>query len=215
MVEYDIRLPDGRSLNCTIDGERKPNDLSLSGNSWTELDRDKCSQCPLNARKAPSCPLALDIQETLAVFRNLPSSAPVDVIVKTQQRWYFRNVLLERALVSMFGFLVATSSCPILRGTMSQRKFHLPFLEGDEEAFIETCHQSISFPTASPDELRDKLIKENRTRQEFLKRCENAIEIEPDLNSLISHLVFVFSPKNDNTKTAEAFNEPSSENFGT
>lgn len=198
MIEYDIRLPDGRSFSCSVNKNRNPKKSHIYGASWADLKTFQCPNCPLDEQTSPACPLAIDLQEASSVFKTLPNNVQVDVVVKSQDRWYFKNISAQKAFDSFFRYLIETSSCPLLRGNQWQRNFHIPFLDDRQEAFFEVAHQSVNLFGMSHenrikveiDLFSEKNKQQNVTKASFLKRCQNAAKQDEAIKSLLDHLEY-------------------------
>lgn len=102
---------------------------------WTELTFQQCSNCPLDTNEHSHCPAALDIKDIAGRFSTLMSHGEIKVTVITNERNYFKKCDVQTALSSLFGLVLATSSCPILAKLKGLAIFHLPFASLEETIF--------------------------------------------------------------------------------
>ena len=144
-VTYKLRFKDGREYVYAVDIERpyRENDGTEHA-AWTRLDCCRCENCPLPEAEYTYCPAALDIEKVAEHFRHTLSIERADVWVQTEQRTYFKNCDAQTYLNSLFGLIMASSECPILKRLKPLAYFHLPFASIGETAYrlIGTYHIS-------------------------------------------------------------------------
>ena len=202
MIEYDIRLIDGRSFTCSVQKDREPI-TEIQSAAWSDLSNNKCPNCPLNSKDSPSCPLALDVYEIAPAFEGISKETKVDCVVKTKERWYFKNTPFKKAFASFFNYVATTSSCPILRGSKWQRSFHIPFLSGKEEETFNFAsglleHQKkeiIEDPKLTLENYQNTMKQKDIVKQHFLKRCLLAGKESSLIGEIAKHIEYVFSVK--------------------
>jgi len=142
-ITYRFQLPDGVQRAHVVRLSRES--CALEGSSetppvWTELDRNKCTNCPLDARRSAHCPPARAIASAAEPFKDLVSHTMVSTEVVTEDRNYSKIGSLAAALGSLFGLVMATSGCPHLDFLRPMARFHLPF-----STVEETIVRSVSF----------------------------------------------------------------------
>lgn len=214
MIEYDIRLPDGRSFTCGIKEHREAREEAIEAASWTQLDFFPCRHCPLKSEKVSHCPLALDVHETAHAFKSLPTKTKVDVIVKTKERWYFKNLPIEEAMESFLSLLMTTSGCPKLRGGSWQRSFHIPFLNAMEQGFINLAHCSLQMFERSdqvPKDLVSQILKDQKDRErikkDFAERLQEGAQQDKTLAAVLEHMLRGFEPEEDLAQLAQGLSD--------
>lgn len=193
MVEYEIRFPDGRVFQCTINRKRQRIQPPADVPDWTRLDSHKCSACPLDSAKHEYCPVALDVQDVVKSFRDIPSAVTVEAVVKTSERWYFKKLPVEAALQSLLGLINATSLCPVLSSFNALAQFHLPFASLEETFFRAVSyylfkqyyrHREGGTPDLDLKGLYE-LYEEIRTvNQDFLERIKAGADADATLHAV-------------------------------
>lgn len=129
-VTYRFKLPDGSERVHLVTIERKTLQLVFTDEqppAWTELDRNKCTNCPLDAAQSPYCPAARGAAAVCETFRDSPSYTVAQTEVVTDERTYSKTGPLANALGSLFGLVMSTSGCPRLNFLRPMARFHLPF----------------------------------------------------------------------------------------
>lgn len=107
---------------------------------WTRLEHKKCSNCPLNAKDHPHCPVAKNLDYIATQFAQEKSFATCTISVTTEERTYLKKASLQEGLQGIFGLIMATSGCPHLDFLRPQARFHLPFAN-----YLETVIRTTSF----------------------------------------------------------------------
>lgn len=102
---------------------------------WTALSYQKCSNCPLNEKDHPRCPVAQSLAEVMETFKDTLSFEEVDVEIKTQTRTYVRHAPVQNGLSSLVGIYMVTSGCPHLDKLRPLVRTHLPFASMEETAY--------------------------------------------------------------------------------
>jgi hypothetical protein len=141
-IIYKFIFADKRESKFSIDLNRK--DLAHNLNSypnveWTNLEFNKCSNCPLKTEDTAKCPPALDVQQAMSEFHSVLSTEMIQTHVETENREYYKECDAQTALKALVGLVMATSSCPILKEMKGMAYYHLPFA-----SLEETVYRSIS-----------------------------------------------------------------------
>jgi len=132
--EYIIELAENKTVYYQVDMNRKYDTKEQEKESlfWTHLDFHKCPVCTLDSTKSKKCPVALDIMDVINLFQTIKSYEYVQVTVNTNERTYFKECDAQMVVGSLFGLIMATSSCPVLSKLKSMAIFHLPFATYEE-----------------------------------------------------------------------------------
>lgn len=136
---YNFSFPDGKRTRFSINLQQ--NTLTLIPEpmqeypEWTRLGFGKCSNCLLDERFEPLCPVAVALVHPVEVFRDSLSYENAEVSVESPERSYSKVTTLQHALSSLVGLLMATSGCPNLERLKPMGRFHLPFASSDETAY--------------------------------------------------------------------------------
>jgi hypothetical protein len=142
-VTYKFKFGPGKERVYEI--KIKPENLNLiepefpSVPAWADLDHCKCSHCPLKKEQSPTCPIAKNLAYIADEYKGHKSFEVVEVEVYTKYRNYFKKVSLQEGLYSIFGLIMATSTCPHFKFLRPMARFHLPFSN-----FHETIVRSAS-----------------------------------------------------------------------
>ncbi len=141
-IEYVIELDKKKTVYYQVDLNRKYEIMEPENapETWDELDFHKCPVCTLDSNKYKYCPVALDIQDILDLFKTIKSYEYVQVTVKSNERTYFKECDAQIVVGSLFGLIMATSHCPILSKLKPMAIFHLPF-----STYEETLARTIGF----------------------------------------------------------------------
>lgn len=123
---FEIIL-DPRTLNCIGPG------IQIYP-EWARLSFNKCPNCPLNESKNEYCPIAVNIANLVAAFKDHSSYENTYVLVMTRHREYSKNTTIETGLTSLLGIYMVTSGCPIMEKLKPLVRYHLPFA---------TLHESV------------------------------------------------------------------------
>jgi hypothetical protein len=106
---------------------------------WTKLDFHKCSNCPLNSKDHPDCPVALNLGRFVDAFKDMKSFWKAQVTVETPERKIVKDTDLQTGMFSVFGLIMATSGCPHMDFLKPMARFHLPFSNMDETMIRSTA----------------------------------------------------------------------------
>ncbi len=145
-IEYTFSMDDGKVLNYNIEFVRprtdklNPNDYP----AWTALHFHQCENCPLNSNTYSHCPVAIDAKEIILGFREILSCSTANVTVRTPEREYLKRCDAQTGLRALIGFVMATSSCPILSKMRGMAHYHLPFASIEEIVFRTTSTYLLS-----------------------------------------------------------------------
>jgi len=116
---FEIFL-DPRTLNCI-------GPAVTSKPEWTRLSFNQCDNCPLDPKEHEYCPIALNITNLVAAFRDHSSYENAYVMVMTKERDISKNTTVESGMSSLLGIYMVTSGCPIMEKLKPLVRYHLPF----------------------------------------------------------------------------------------
>jgi len=102
---------------------------------WTELEFNKCANCPLNSDEHPHCPPALQMADAVERLGALVSFDTVGVTVVQSERTIYAETSAQQALSSVLGLIMATSGCPWTDLLRPMARFHLPFASDAETVY--------------------------------------------------------------------------------
>lgn len=195
-IEYTFTMSDGKVLHYKIDFDRsRRGQLSKDEYpEWCELGFQQCANCPLDPAQHSHCPVALDAKEILLGFNEILSFKEADVWVKTPEREYFKHCDAQTGLRALIGFVMATSTCPILSPSLSGlAHFHLPFASLEEIIFRSSAAYLISqyyvykqggTPDLEMNGLKASYKEIQTVNYDFLQRIRAASEADSNLDVL-------------------------------
>jgi hypothetical protein len=102
---------------------------------WSRLDFHQCTNCPLNKKDTPLCPVSKNIFHIVDFFKDMTSFEESKILVQTKERHYLKEGTVQEGIASIFGIIMATSGCPHLDFFRPMARFHLPFATVDETVF--------------------------------------------------------------------------------
>ncbi len=138
-IRYHYDLPDGsrKSLEFSFDStdfkllNPPPSDPPF----WTELDFNRCANCPLDQRSRSHCPAALQMAAALGPLEALVSYDTVGVTVVQGERTVYIETSAQQAMSSVLGLIMATAGCPWTDHLRPMARFHLPFASEAETVY--------------------------------------------------------------------------------
>ncbi len=141
-IHYKFVFEDGqdRSYQIAIDGESgslvPQKQLELP--DWTKLEVSKCSHCPYKVENLPHCPVAVNLHQALATFKDELSYRSCEVQVSTAARTYSKTISLQEGLFGLFGLIMSTSACAHMDFLKPMARYHLPFSTAEETVIRST-----------------------------------------------------------------------------
>jgi hypothetical protein len=141
-VQYRFRFGGGKEeifpLKLDEASMKAMDQAPLDPPGWTALDFQQCPNCPLDAKKSPRCPAALNMIQVVARFNKLLSHDKALVIVVTGERMLYSQTTIQRGVGSLMGLLMACSDCPLTAFFKPMARFHLPFASTEETIWRAT-----------------------------------------------------------------------------
>ena len=170
----------------------EPDDIRPS--SWTKLDYNKCSNCPLNSSEHKECPLALNLSAVVPQFSDIHSFDNVHVMVETYDRTFSKNTSMQNALSAMLGILMVTSDCPNMESLKPMVRFHLPFATVEETVFRSVSTyllgQYFRYKKGKQPDWDLKALKDNYNKIQIVnhgmaKRMRSIADKDANVNALV------------------------------
>ncbi len=138
-IRYLIHLQSGKKIDHKVEFDEKSmigvNATPGNPPEWTRLDFNKCDNCPLDSKNDPHCPAALSMVNLINKCSEIDSFESTQVEVTTPTRKYIIAAPLQKAISSILGLTMATSSCPRTSCLRPMAHFHLPIASDDEDIF--------------------------------------------------------------------------------
>ncbi len=194
-IEYTFIMDDGKVLHYRVEFDRLRKNILAKTKypPWTHLDFHQCSNCPLKIEEYSHCPVAIDAYEIVMGFAEVLSCREVDIHVRTPERDYFKRTDAQTGLRALIGFVMASSTCPILFTMRGMAYYHLPFASLEETVFRVTSsyllRQYYQYKNGGECDLEliglKAYYREMQTlNYHFLKRIRAACEADSNLNVL-------------------------------
>jgi hypothetical protein len=142
-LRYEYEFDLGESAVIAYDVEIDEETLTVQPEAyegmpeWTRLEFNQCDNCPLKPEEKSYCPVAASISRVVERFRDRISYEEASVRVSVPERTYEKRVPLQHGLFSLFGLIMATTSCPHMRFLRPMARFHLPF-SSPQETIVRT-----------------------------------------------------------------------------
>jgi hypothetical protein len=108
---------------------------SVAAPQWVELRYFQCPNCLLDADRYPFCPIALNLVDLIAAFKDSISYEEVEVVMTTEARTYLKRTSLQKGLSSLLGIYMTTSGCPTMEKLKPMVQYHLPFATKEETLY--------------------------------------------------------------------------------
>ena len=139
LIVYEFTLDNGDvhsfEVNVYRESPRPRHDDDDDREEWTRLGYHQCSNCPLSKDEHKYCPVALDIEEVAARFKDILSYEQAQVRVLSKEREYLKKCDIQTGLKSLLGLIMASSRCPTLSQFKPMAIYHLPFASIDETIY--------------------------------------------------------------------------------
>ncbi len=102
---------------------------------WAKLDFYQCSNCPLDIREHPYCPMAANLVNIVKRFDSLLSYNEIHLVVTTKERTISQLTTCQRGVGSLMGLVIATCGCPHSVFFKPMARFHLPLANNQETIY--------------------------------------------------------------------------------
>lgn len=169
---YDLRIDEAARLLPATPAANLPD--------WTLLQPGQCPHCPLTRDRSPRCPVSVNIAQLVEAFREINSTLPVQITVRTEARTYLKEGPVQRGLASILGLIMATSGCPHLNFLKPMARFHLPFQTAEE-----TIVRSTSFYLLG----QYFIARKGKTPDLALRKLEEAYARVQQVNAALSERI--------------------------
>lgn len=187
---------------------------------WVELAYEQCPHCPLEAKKHPHCPVAVNLVPVIERFDQLMSYEKIKVEVINTERNVVHSTSAQEGISSLMGLLIAGSSCPVTHFFKPMARFHLPFANKEETMWRAAATYLLScFFTEKrlqPPDLNFKGLMKiyddvARLNNALVRRLRTATSKDSAVNALV-HLdvfaKFLTPPMDDSLKHIRPIFEP-------
>lgn len=137
-IQYRFIFPDrSENFDVILDARKIEliNDSTRPFPQWVNLDFYQCPNCPVDIRQTPHCPLSANIFRLVTRFAHTMSFNEVHLEVISAERVISKDTTVQRALSSLMGLVIASSSCPHTHFFKPMARFHLPLSSEQETIY--------------------------------------------------------------------------------
>jgi len=141
-IRYTFKVGKGRNkVEEVFDLHFDAKNLELQDNipkvlpDWAKLDFYQCSNCPLDVREHPYCPMAANLVNIVNRFDSLVSYNEILLVVTTKERTISQLTTIQRGVGSLMGLVIATCGCPHSVFFKPMARFHLPLANNQETIY--------------------------------------------------------------------------------
>lgn len=124
---FEILL-DKKTLNIIRQSSEEPPE-------WARYENFECAEAECAKRHNDYCPLAVNMQDILQFFSDIPSYEKVTIRAEANERIYMKETSVQSGVGSLLGLIMPTSGCPVLAKLKPLVRFHLPFASIEETEF--------------------------------------------------------------------------------
>jgi hypothetical protein len=200
LITYIFEFEDGSSWKYELrfdDKNRFIHKPAEKINPWTNLEFNKCSNCPLKKEQSPQCPVARGLEQVVEDSKSTLSFTKAKMKVVTPERTYEKNAATQDGLRSIFGMIMASAGCPHLDWFRPLARFHLPFADIEETLFRTLSLQLLEDflndgeLSNSSERLKEKYRTVETVNHGFVKRIRSYCKGDADKNAIAALDVFV------------------------
>lgn len=161
---------------------------------WTQLDTERCPDCPLRNSATTHCPMAIALIDLLEYSSSINSFSPLAVSIEMPEREIHSTVTAQRAISSLMGLLIATCACPDVSWLRPMARFHQPLASEEETIFRATSiyllaqyfrQKSGEEPDYSLAGLSTRYQRLHQINIAMAARLRGAIERDASVNAVI------------------------------
>lgn len=138
-IDYNFRFTDGTAISVPLRSQTPAFELLAPPEAatvpWAKLEFHQCPNCPLDSRRVPHCPAALQLVALTQACAAFPSHERIELTVTTSERTVSQVTTLQRALGSLLGLMFADSGCPHMHFFRPMARFHLPLASEEETIY--------------------------------------------------------------------------------
>lgn len=102
---------------------------------WTQHENFCCPIKSCLNEHTTYCPIAVNLNNVINFFSNIPSYEKVKIIAEINDRTCSKITSVQDGVGSIVGIIMVTSGCPVLGKLKPMVRFHLPFATIEETEF--------------------------------------------------------------------------------
>jgi hypothetical protein len=186
-ITFNLRL-DRETLGLIL--EKAPNPPA-----WTLLNHKQCQNCPLDVKAHVYCPIAQNFADIAEPFKDMLSHEMVRVTVRTDERTFSKEAMIQHGLSPLVGIIMTTSGCPIMEHLKPMVRFHLPFASLDETIFrMVSMYLMVQYYRSHDgkpaewnlDGLMKAYAEVSVVNRDFANRLRDAAKKDANINALVN-----------------------------
>lgn len=198
-IRYSYRFKTGSEVTFNLHLDRATLGLVLDKNQapppWAFLNHKKCENCPLDPKEHVYCPIARNFAEIAEPFKDMLSHEMVNVSVRTDERTFSKETMIQHGLSPLVGIIMTTSGCPIMEHLKPMVRFHLPFASLDETIFrMVSMYLMVQYYRSQDGEpaawnlngLMEAYAKVSIVNRDFANRLRDAAKKDANINALVN-----------------------------
>lgn len=195
-IKYIFKFSEDNQLEFEVELDKNLNYIKKEASSvkekdWTKLENNKCSNCPLNSKDHPHCPVAQNLDFVVEKTKDKISHEKATVSVTTPERTFIKKSDTQEGLLSLFGLIMASSGCPHLGWFKPLVKFHLPFSTVEETMFrVLSMHLVSTYLASDKDKdysitgIKKHYSEVEKVNLDFINRIRTQCRGDADLNAV-------------------------------
>lgn len=139
VIKYSFKLPDDTKEEYILNIDGESLELILEKQEvmpdWAKLEYCQCSNCTLDVKDHPYCPIMINLVGIVKGFDRILSHEQLILKVVTEERYIAQKTSAQRALSSLMGLVIAASGCPHTMFFKPMARFHLPLANSEETLY--------------------------------------------------------------------------------
>jgi hypothetical protein len=198
-IEYSYQFKTGAPVTFNLRLNRETLGLMLDRDPeppvWALLNHKRCENCPLDPARHVYCPVAKNFSQIAEPFKDLLSHEMVTVTVRTDERTFTKETMIQHGLSPLVGIIMTTAGCPIMEHLKPMVRFHLPFASLDETIFRMASmylmvqyyrHQDGKPSEWNLDGLMKAYAEVSVVNRDFANRLRDAAKKDANINALVN-----------------------------
>lgn len=198
-IDYSYQFKSGAIVRFNLQLDRDTLGLMLEKNPdppvWALLNHKRCENCTLDEKKYVYCPVARNFAEIAEPFKDMLSHEMVTVTVKTDERTFSKEAMIQHGLSPLVGIIMTTAGCPVMEHLKPMVRFHLPFASLDETIFrMASMYLMVQYyrhHDGKPAEwnlegLMQAYAEVSIVNRDFANRLRDAAKKDANINALVN-----------------------------
>ncbi len=198
-IDYSYQFKSGDPVRFSLRLDRDTLGLILEKNPnpplWALLNHKRCENCTLDPALHVYCPIAKNFADIAEPFKDMLSHEMVTVTVRTDERTFTKETMIQHGLSPLVGIVMTTAGCPVMEHLKPMVRFHLPFASLEETIFrMVTMYLMVQYyrhQDGKPSEwdlkgLMEAYAKVSIVNRDFANRLRDAAKKDANINALVN-----------------------------